>query len=195
MDPTTGDLKFARFIPFDLDSFAYPTNLPRSQQEASFKTMNAGILNQTNVSNPVKFLIQLWYGTELDPTLPNPTFTGSDPNNPSVGVPTEWASVPPPLNGVSGAALYNAVTRTSCRSCHVTRDPNDTGVDIAWDTYDSFNTDGVFIHGLACTAPRLMPQAERTFARFWLSTAPNAPDTLANSGLQGFQMPNNNNCQ
>jgi hypothetical protein len=34
-----------------------------------------------------------------------------------------------------------------------------------------------------------MPQAERTFARFWLSTEPNAPITLGNAGLTGWGAP------
>jgi hypothetical protein len=98
--------------------------------------------------------------------------------------------------------LYNAVVKTSCRSCHTTRDPNDTGQDISWSTYDSanggFNNDSPFIRILACSPSgalhHVMPQAQRTFARFWLSTQPNAPSTLASSDLSAFQAPNNN-CQ
>jgi hypothetical protein len=130
-------------------------------------------------------VITHWYGTEGDTGLPNPTFDAT-------AVPSQWTS---PTNQ---APLYNAVVKTSCRSCHTTRDPGDTGQDISWQSYDSLDQESTFARILACTATgplhHIMPQAERTFARFWLSTNPNGPLVIANSALSGFQMPNNS-CQ
>jgi hypothetical protein len=149
--------------------------------------LNRGIIEHTNVSTAVRLLVTNWYGTEGDTTLPNPTVNDA-------AVPSGWTS---PTNE---SALYNAVVKTSCRSCHGTRDQADTGgSDISWNSYDSLNTDSAFVKILTCTSGgafhHVMPQAERTFARFWLSTAPNAPATLGQSDLSGFQPPSPSNCQ
>lgn len=183
-----GNLTTSRFIPFDLESFRFhPTdpNWSQATQEPRFKEMNRGILDHTNASAPVRLVITHWYGTEGDTGLPNPTFDAT-------AVPSQWTS---PTNQ---APLYNAVVKTSCRSCHTTRDPGDTGQDISWQSYDSLDQESKFARILACTATgplhHIMPQAERTFARFWLSTNPNGPLVIANSALSGFQMPNNS-CQ
>jgi hypothetical protein len=177
MDPVTGNLNTARFIGFDVESFGFAPSKPRPSQEPAFKQMNQGIVNQTNVSGPLKSQIFNWYGTETDPSMPSSTFL---PN-----VPSKW------LNPVDESNLYNAVVKKSCRSCHTTRDPNDTGVDISWATYDSVNTDPL-VRAFACTpGVHIMPQAKVTFARFWLSTDPNGPNTFASSDLTDFKSPNN----
>ena len=181
MDSTTGTLPFARFIGFDLQSFAYAVAKPRPPQEPFFKTLNSGIFNHTNVSAPLKLLIENWYGTENDIGLPNPTFNDA-------AVPTAW------ITPTDESHLYNAVVKTSCRSCHTTRDATDTGVDISWASYHSMKVDGAVVKSFTCTTgnQRLMPQAQRTFARFWLSTNPNAPNTLASSHLDTFPI---NHCK
>jgi hypothetical protein len=183
-----GNLTTARFIPFDLESFRFhPTNAQyhQPQQEAAFKELNRGILDRTNASAPVRLLITDWYGTEGDTSLPNGTFD-------KTAVPSQWTSP------TDESALYNAVVKPSCRSCHTTRDPGDTGQDISWQSFDSLNQESVFVRILVCTPTgpfhHIMPQAERTFARFWLSTNPNGPAALAGSNLSGFQPPNNS-CQ
>jgi hypothetical protein len=182
--PADGNLVIARFIAFDLQSFRYAAAKPRGPQEADFKEMNRAIIERTNVSTPLKLLVTDWYGTEGDTSLPG-TFNDN-------AVPLGWTS---PTNE---QVLYGAVVKTSCRSCHTTRDPNDTGQDISWSTYDSLNNDSPFVRILACSPSgalhHVMPQAQRTFARFWLSTQPNAPSTLASSSLSAFQSPNNT-CQ
>jgi hypothetical protein len=184
MDLTTGNLQTSRFIGFDLQSFRFAAAKPQGPQEPDFKEMNRAIITRTNVSTPLKLLVTDWYGTEGDLTLPG-NFTPT-------AVPTAWTAP------VDESALYSAVVKTSCRSCHTTRDPNDTGQDISWGTYDSLNNDSPFVRILACSPAgpfhHVMPQAERTFARFWLSTQPNAPATMASSSLSAFQPPNNN-CQ
>jgi hypothetical protein len=188
---SNGNLTTARFIPFDLQSFRYHPTDPNWQRpilEPKFKELNKGILNLTNVSAPVKLLITNWYGSEGDTTLPNPTFNDG-------AVPSLWTS---PTNE---SPLYNAVVKPSCRSCHTTRDPGDTGQDISWQSYDSLNSDSIVVRIYACTPTtqpggghHIMPQAERTFARFWLSTNPNQAVSLAGSHLSAFQPPQNS-CQ
>ena len=184
-----GNLQFARFIPFDLDSFAYTANsaFPQYQRpgnEADFKALNKGIL-QTNYSQAVLALTTQWYGAVGDTSLSG-TFSG-------IIVPSGWTA--PPIPPPDQSPLYNAVVKPYCRSCHTTRDPNDVGKNIAWDTYDGLNGDSFFARILACTpsthAHAMMPNAKRTFARFWLSTTPNAPIALGNSGMSGFAAPSN----
>lgn len=183
-----GNLQIARFIPFDLDSFGWPSaaQWQRGPQEPSFKAMNNGVLNKTNPSATEINLITHWYGTEGDTSLPNPTQDGTK-------IPTAWTTPTDESN------LYNVVVRTSCRACHSTRDATGTphtSADLTWGSYDSLNGADGLINFRVCgqTAPgtyNAMPQAERTYARFWLSTQPNAPDTLAASDLTSFQPPNN----
>jgi hypothetical protein len=181
--PADGNLPFARFIGFDLHSFRYAATKLRGPQESDFKAMNAAIMSRTNVSTPLKLLITDWYGpTEGDTSLPDATFQ-------DLAVPTQWTTP------TDEHVLYQTVVQTSCRSCHSTRDPNDTGQDISWGSYDSLDNDSTFVRILACSPAgalhHVMPQAQRTFARFWLSTQPDAPFTLANSSLSAFQSPNN----
>jgi hypothetical protein len=186
---STGNLQTARFIPFDLQSFQYDPSLLRSAQESQFKEMNRGILNHTNASAPVQTLITLWYGTEGDKTLPNPTFSDADPVT-KKSVPSLWTS--PPIAPPDESALYTGVVMTSCRACHTTRDQVDAGQQIAWDSYDSINNDSFTVRNFACAPAgalhHIMPQAKRTFARFWLGTNPNPAATLANSNLDAFNM-------
>jgi hypothetical protein len=168
-----GNLQNARFIPFDLDSYAYPSAaaFSRANQTVNFNAMNTAILLQTNPSTALTDLITTWYGHEGNTAAPNTTFTGS-------AVPSAWSS---------SSALYSDVVKTSCRSCHTTRDS--TLPDISWDTFSSLDNDAPFARIVACSATTYvhpMPQAERTFARFWLSTQPNAPFTLGNAGLTGW---------
>jgi hypothetical protein len=183
-----GSMPFARFIPFDVDSFAYTANaaFPQFQRpgnEAAFKELNKKVL-KTNTSQPVLSLTTLWYGAEFDTNLLG-TFNGAI-------VPSGWTA--PPIPPPDQSALYTSFVKPYCRACHTTRDPGD-GQNIAWQTFDSLNQDSFFARVLACNPSshlhNVMPQAKRTFARFWLSTNPNGPIALGNSNMQGFQPPNN----
>ena len=148
-----GNLTFARFLPFDLNSFLYPAAAPRAGQEASFKTMNAEILT-TNPSQAETNLITAWYGTEGNSTLPNATLDNT-------ALPNEWSAST--SGNTLSPTLYSGVVQTSCRSCHSTRDPNDPGQggqDISWDSYSGFSLDAPFIDSLVCQPPNnSMPQA------------------------------------
>jgi hypothetical protein len=78
-----------------------------------------------------------------------------------------------------------------CRSCHTTRDPNDAssaGQDITWQSYDSLDSSSVRF--FACGS-HLMPQAERTFGRFWFGLHPHGPTALSNSPVASGPSPCN----
>ncbi len=169
----SGNLVTSRFIPFDLDSFGYPAAALRSPAvEAQFKLMNQGVL-ATNVSPSIHLLIQNWYGmSETDPSL-SLNFNGNK-------VPSGWTT---PATPTDQSALYDALVKPYCRSCHTTRDASDPGQtqDITWQSYDSLDTS--IARFIACGDGHLMPQAERNFGRYWFGLNPHGPAAFAASPI------------
>lgn len=177
----------AQFIPFDLDSFQYPTILPflysRAAQEGQFKGLNNRVLTHTPETPAITELVQGWYGGA---GLPNPTQNGAF-------VPPGWRN---PANGGTATANkpapYLQVVKPSCRSCHITR----TGLlDWArWNTIQpfpnpplpGFGTSGAFIRSRVCGPIRPMPNARLTYNNFWLSTSPHQPAALGAAGMTGW---------
>lgn len=175
----------ARFIPFDLDSFQYPTFPPiffsRAFQEGQFKGLNNRILTNTNPTPAITELVQGWYGGAL---LPNPTQNGAY-------VVPGWrlngTGTPPGTSPVDKSALYRNVVKPSCRSCHVTR--NGTVSWARWDgpgLSDGFKERGATIKSFVCGPTRIMPNARLTYNNFWLSTAPHQPAALGAGGLDNW---------
>ena len=164
--PIQADLG-ARFIPFDLASYQYSSigGFGRSEQEWQFKQLNAGILD-TNKSTAMENLIQAWYG---GPSLPRDT-QNSD------AVPPDWSG---------HEDIYLMVVKTSCRSCHITRNsPKDFA------SFTSFNTEGATIQAFVCST-RKMPQAKVTYQIFWLQPLPkpyprNQAGLINQAGLSGW---------
>ena len=157
----------SRFIAFDLESFLYSGFNPassRASQEPQFKLLNASILD-TNVSAANKQLIEGWYGGS---GLPSPTvddrFFPPDPD---------------PDRGWGGhEQLYSVVVKTSCRSCHVTRDSP-----LDWASFGDLELYGARVRSLVCGPDREMPNAKQTYINFWASTNPHRPDVLVNGGI------------
>jgi hypothetical protein len=119
----------SRFIPFDLESFGYPAGAmhqpPDPAIEAAFKAMNRAARNSNPTSAEVA-LLQNWYGSEGDATLPNPNFN-------SAAVPSGWtaafSAATPPVSVGDQSALYNGLVKPYCRSCHITQDA------LTWNDY------------------------------------------------------------
>lgn len=181
---TTGEIAGARFIPFDVESFGYTASTDPSKaqfkrplNEVEFKKLNKQIFN-TGPSPAVTEVVQHWYGNVGDSTLPL-NFNGN-------AVPPNWSS----SSAGDQTFVYNAVVKPACRACHITRDAPKT-----WNNYSELDGDSSFVRSLVCDVSShthsVMPQAKRTFARFWLSTQPNSPAALGNSGMSGFQGVNN----
>jgi hypothetical protein len=172
----------ARFIPFDLDSFQYPTFPPilfsRFFQEGQFKGLNNRILTNTNPTPAITELVHGWYGGA---GLPNPTQNGAF-------VPTGWRNA---ANGgtatANKSALYLDVVKPSCRSCHITRNGNTSWYrwDQAVPAAGGFRTSGS-IYSFVCGPTRVMPNARLTYSNFWLSTAPHQPAALGAAGISGW---------
>ena len=175
---TVGNLTNSRFIPFDLDSFGYPAGSthqpPNANIETAFKAMNKAV-RDSNATPAEVALIQHWYGSETDASLPNANFNGA-------AVPSGWTaafnSATPPASVGDQSALYNALVKPYCRSCHITQD------DLTWNDYATL--DGSDARFRVCPPGQIkMPQAERTYGRFWFGLTPHGPGALALSDVNG----------
>src|SRR5439155_4414647 len=125
-------------------------------------------------------LIQGWYGTNAGPNLPNLTQNVNF-------VPEGWKRSANALSLSAQAYLYLNVVAPSCRSCHITRQKDYEFDEIAdFDNLKSFNlgfsipsipsdvfgtSDPNQLRGtgivISDTNFIRMPQARRTFERFW----------------------------
>lgn len=161
--PDSGNTN-ARFIPWDLDTYAFSdatATVSRAAQEPQFKVFNQTVL-QTNVNSAVKELVEGWYGGI---GLPANTFNGQF-------VPAGWRA---PLAPSNGTQLYLQVVAPFCRACHMMRgNALQSDLDFATHTkfmgYKSRTEHLVFDEGI-------MPLALQTFGRFWAN--PNTARTLA----------------
>lgn len=156
----TGWNLYAKFIPFDMESYTYSTAAaakPGAQHNA-FRTMNLAIRDNTSPTLAITSLINGWYGV---------SGTGNFDKN----------FVPPAWSGVNDLAVYRDVVKPSCRACHTTR-----GLDFATPT------GGVDFCGYNVCDILVMPDAQRTFSIFWgsktanvggTSTPPNQPTMLS----------------
>jgi hypothetical protein len=169
----------SRFIAFDLQSFLYSGFEPafnRANQEAQFKLLNRGVLENTNASDATTKLIEGWYG---GPGLPNPTVND--------------AFFPPAGPGEPGwtghTDLYDNVVKPSCRTCHVNRD-----APLSWVRFDAPGTfignpaagfkqyGPALIEPIVCGPGRHMPHGRQPYVSFWASDNPHRPTVLRNSG-------------
>jgi Tol biopolymer transport system component len=160
--PNQGNIG-AAFVPFDLNSFHYSAQLPRSAQEGAFKILNETILN-TNASDAVE-LIRGWYATSGLP--PGQLFDGSFR-------PVAWTPQPPELAPnaatlavpASAGAVYDNVVKWSCRSCHLQIGLSKPG--LGFGAFAEFAAVRDTIHSMVCQIGD-MPRAQRTYKNFWLS--------------------------
>jgi hypothetical protein len=164
-----GDLG-SLFLPFDVSagSFKMPDNLLLSAQQEDFYKLNQAVksialdaaANDPLVGNTaVAQVIDAWY---------------------SVPAGTHVADTTKAPSGWTGAAnqsqFYLDVVSKSCRSCHVTRDPN-----LDWNSWANIsNTSGqaLSIPFDVCSANpggKIMPQSKVTWELFWGSTSPSQP--------------------
>ncbi len=163
---------FAQFLPFDLEAFTFSAldpSVTENGQQASFKTLNRLLRDNTGLSNtaPIRDLVNGFYGGA---GLPSASFDKTwVPNN-------DWRTP------AAHTTLYSQVIKRACRTCHIARE----GVD--WNSYGLLDAYDGTVKTRVCTN-RQMPQAQVTFNLFWLSTAPNQPATLANAGLTGWGAP------
>jgi hypothetical protein len=150
----------ARFIPFDVASFAFSDQwaiaddpdgdfTTLDDQQDDFLALNA-LVYETEPGAAAKEVIETWYGTDMD--------------NPNSVALTD--KVPPGWN--SHKDLYRNVVAPYCRSCHGALSTN--GTTPSWSTYEEFAGDSPFIKYLVCDT-QVMPHAEVTQKRFFDSGA------------------------
>ena len=160
----------ARFLPFALETFVYPdkedpTDLvdpvpfDRASQEPQFRLLNQALLS-TGPSNANRELIHGWYGSGDLASFTLPAATQN-----SGFVPGNWSGNP---------NLYSKVVQPSCRTCHIS-----FGLD--WADEATFNAFTPSIQSRVCEQGVVMPQAFRTWKRFWESGNPHQPFLLKSS--------------
>ncbi len=172
----------SRFIAFDLASYGYSgfdASFSRASQEDNFRKLNQGVLENTNPSAAQQELIKGWYGGLTGVNTGGTTVTDGF-------VPTGWSAQP---------TLYTDVVRTSCRTCHVDRDPPldwnlFSGGSIAYDyAATGFKENGPIIQPFLCEM-RIMPHALVPYVAFWSNStsvsSPNRLSELQTAGLDGF---------
>jgi hypothetical protein len=141
----TGDLG-TRFIPFDLESYTYPTIDPTTIR-AAFKAMNQLIGTAGTPTPAVAELVKGWYAAPF-----------GKPNFDYDFTPTGWQTAAP------DSTLYDSVVKLSCRACHSTRDNK-----------LAFNTTALFQNYIIqnkkindeVNGSLTMPNAHRTFSVYW----------------------------
>ncbi len=143
----------ARFLPFDLSSYQYDQVQGRGGQEAAFKQLNLGML-ASNRSAATAELIGEWY---RDQAAAAPNTARATQNDDAV--PAGWAGQEP---------LYLNVIRPTCRSCHVSRNP-----DLDFGSFTSFQNLAQRATTAVC-GTRTMPNAKVNYQRFWLQHLPAA---------------------
>ena len=157
----------AKWIPWDLDNFAYSPIKPRDAQEGQFRKLNRLTLC-ANPSSANSILVKGWYSdpdascSQIEPNLFNSEF-----------VPTGWAG---------HETLYLEVVAPSCRSCHAQRGSYNVRGRVSLvrglkEQSLEFNSFSAF-EGYKEEIERLvydegiMPAAKETFERFWRSDQP-----------------------
>lgn len=136
----------ARFLPFDMDAFAYSGTAPwrRSDQEENFRRLNALVRSASPGASSTS-LIDGWYGATGGVNV--------------VGATQDSDWVPPAWSGER--ILYLKAVKPYCRTCHVS-------VGFPMDTPAQFM--GLGVENATCNG-KYMPHAEVTRKSFWESSA------------------------
>jgi hypothetical protein len=163
----TDNVENALFLPFDVFSFLYDQveGQTLAVQQQNLRELNKIVKDTNPAGNPIQNLI--------DGLYPCGVGTGGCNAVDTPFTPTGWSSNVP---------LYQAVTRPSCRTCHVAQPSLDWTQASQW---------GSFLTYAICNDPRLMPHAEVPFKKLWLSQNPHIPALMfgPSPGLGGGPCP------
>jgi hypothetical protein len=192
----------AHFLAFDVRALDYASsnNLTQAALEPELKLLNAGVLaieqdigneDAMNFSPTITNLVQGWYGTGLTNPVQNVNF-----------VPAAWQdqSLTGTLSLAGQVYLYKNVIAPSCRSCHETRTVSQLPdfrsfsnfvANAGLVRYDVFGANGIGTSPVAMNPTLMpgvftMPQARRTFQRFWNSLAPRPQAEILAAYLNGL---------
>lgn len=191
----------AHFLAFDVRALDYSgaSNLTQTALEPEFKLLNEGVLaieqdtgaeDPTNFSPTITNLIQGWYGAQLTNPAQNTEF---------ISAAWQDESKTGTLSLAGQAYLYQNVVAPSCRSCHETRTVSQQPDFRSFSNFVAnagpVKTDIFGLNSIATTQvdmdPTLlngastMPQARRTFQRFWNSLAPRPQAEILAAYLNG----------
>jgi hypothetical protein len=151
------------FREFDLATFVFPRNTPRSSQEDTFRQLNQMVL-KTNPAPAISELISGWY-------------SGSATQNNGF-IPPGW---------IGNEPLYRDVVVRSCRTCHVALDSSSSNSVVSWTSYDQFRGERSAIKSLVCGSLKNMPHAKVTYENFWLRENGGGPRALAQFAGAGWR--------
>jgi CSLREA domain-containing protein len=149
---TTHQVTGANFLPFDLESFKYSSQVGYrlADQQQAFRQLNELVLSTTPLSH-IQELINMWYVDTGGVSHAGAIF---NPNKVAAAYDTNQ----------SDRDLYNQVVKPYCRTCHIAQttylsDPaqfTSLSTSIWTDVYGNYS----------------MPHSERTSHNFWAGTAP-----------------------
>lgn len=146
-DPQSHGVSGATFLPFNLDNFDFLSPEERTNQLASFRSLNdiATIAQRSDAGfdGGVWNLMKAWYRDASEPTV----FNGNN-------VPDGWSGDDKQVE------LFRKVVGPFCITCHV------ASPRVPFDTYEQFARLAPAIAQDVCGS-HAMPNAERTMAEFW----------------------------
>jgi subtilisin-like proprotein convertase family protein len=131
--------------------------------EGELRHWSLRIMTSVPRADAARDLVHGWYGGPTLPNAFNQNFT-----------PGAWQT--PAALEKGGDVLYRNVFAHSCRACHIMLTDRKPYAD--FDRYEEFLAAGSSI-GYYVFESSLMPAARRTFDKFWHSTNPSQPETLA----------------
>jgi hypothetical protein len=141
----------ASFIGLNLATLGFPKALPRSSQEANFKSLNQ-LLATTNPAPPIAAEVSGWYAGDVAKQKP-------------IFIPAGWQGSP------EQEQLLTKVVRPYCADCHYALGVSITGQPIDFSSYSQFQHEYSQIQNLVCGPNKIMPHAYITYRKFWLSGA------------------------
>jgi hypothetical protein len=164
IDPTSGTVTGAHFLPFDTSAFAY-SNVCNStgsncftfaNQIEQFRKLNAAVA-QTPQTTAATTLLNGWYPPSGPQNAPQGTAATTN------FIPPNWTDA----NNVPGSGkLYTEVVAHYCRTCHIAQTNGPLGHD--WGAYSDFVNAAPNIQAQVCEA-NTMPVAVVTQDHFWNS--------------------------
>jgi hypothetical protein len=160
----------ATYLPFEVQAFGYSSAAGfglNDQQEALRKLNEIVVESRPNDTNPNRPIVR--FINSLYQTGPGGVHGAGNAAGAAV-TPAGWQG---------HDTTYQFVSKPYCQMCHMAL--NET---LDFTTFTGFNNSSGPINVDVCTATsRLMPHAQVPFEKFWKTTTPDAPASMADIGI------------
>ena len=160
----------AAYLPFDVQSFRYSSAAGRGldDQQEAFRRLNELVVesrpNDTNLNRPIVRFINGLYQTGAGGVH---------------GVGNRAGNSVTPAGWQGRDVTYQFVAKQYCYMCHMA-----LGENLDFTTFNNFNSLSALIDADVCAgAGRPMPHAQVPFEKFWRTTVPDAPASMADIGI------------